>query len=203
MPVNGNRGDPPTDYDGSSRCYLTGNVAGDSDMDTARTVLTSPLFDLGGGGEITYAYWLDDWTTSLGRDALLVEAATDVAGADWRQVRRYDAPLPAWRTDVIRVGNDVPASATLRIRFAVSDFNPGAVVEGGLDAVEVRRLVPCGCPGDLDGDGVVGLADLTILLANFGTPGGANPGDGDLDGDGDVDLTDLTLFLAAFGNACS
>lgn len=62
----------------------------------------------------------------------------------------------------------------------------------------------CGndCPADLNADGSVGLGDLTILLANFGTAADARPEDGDLDGDGDVDLSDLTVFLAEFGATC-
>ncbi|MCC6360983.1 MAG: hypothetical protein IT450_19765, partial [Phycisphaerales bacterium] len=58
------------------------------------------------------------------------------------------------------------------------------------------------CPADLNGDLEVGLADLAILLSNFGTPGGAGHDDGDIDGDGDVDLSDLTLLLSDFGVVC-
>ncbi|GMU83203.1 MAG: hypothetical protein AMXMBFR47_30740 [Planctomycetota bacterium] len=58
------------------------------------------------------------------------------------------------------------------------------------------------CPGDLNGDLQVGLADLAILLSNFGTPDGAGHEDGDIDGDGDVDLSDLTLLLSEFGVVC-
>ncbi|KKM97150.1 hypothetical protein LCGC14_1170970 [marine sediment metagenome] len=55
-----------------------------------------------------------------------------------------------------------------------------------------------GCPGDLDGDGDTDLADLGILLADFGctAPG---PCPGDLDNDGDTDLADLGILLADFG----
>ena len=70
----------------------------------------------------------------------------------------------------------------------------------GSETYAVKLDTPC--LGDLDGDGAVGLGDLTILLANFGTVGGATPEDGDMDGDADVDLTDLTLFLALFGTFC-
>jgi len=55
--------------------------------------------------------------------------------------------------------------------------------------------------GNLDGDNVVGLGDLSIVLANFGLSP-ASPADGDLDGDGDVDLGDLSILLAAFGTTC-
>lgn len=58
------------------------------------------------------------------------------------------------------------------------------------------------CPGDVNGDGSVGLADLATLLANFGTAQGATLEMGDLDGDGDVDLADLATLLANFGATC-
>jgi len=54
------------------------------------------------------------------------------------------------------------------------------------------------CLGDLDGDGDRDLADLAVMLANYGTSGPA----GDLDNDGDVDLADLATFLALYGVAC-
>jgi hypothetical protein len=60
----------------------------------------------------------------------------------------------------------------------------------------------CGCPGDLDGDGSVGIADLAILLSRFGVSEGATSGDGDSDGDGDVDIADLAALLGLFGGTC-
>ena len=55
------------------------------------------------------------------------------------------------------------------------------------------------CPSDLDGDGVVGLADLAQLLAHYGTTSGASHEEGDIDGDGDVDLSDLAQLLGDWG----
>jgi hypothetical protein len=55
-----------------------------------------------------------------------------------------------------------------------------------------------GCPGDLDG--ATDVADLGILLADFGcaAPG---PCAGELDGDGDTDLADLGILVADSGCA--
>ncbi len=65
-------------------------------------------------------------------------------------------------------------------------------------------VIPAGndCPADLDGDGDIDLSDLSVLLANYGLTGGADPEDGDLDGDGDVDLADLSALLAVYGTNC-
>ena len=54
-----------------------------------------------------------------------------------------------------------------------------------------------GPAGDLNGDGCVDLADLSILLAAYGTSAG-----GDLDLDADTDLADLSLLLASWGDGC-
>ena len=58
------------------------------------------------------------------------------------------------------------------------------------------------CVGDINFDGQIDLADLTIQLANFATPSGASYEDGDLDGDGDVDLSDLAFMLSVFATFC-
>ncbi|MCC6358588.1 MAG: hypothetical protein IT450_07590 [Phycisphaerales bacterium] len=72
--------------------------------------------------------------------------------------------------------------------------------------------VPCGsqyratltcdayCTGDLDYDGTRDLADLSLLLSEFGREGGIFTGD--VDSDGDVDLQDLATLLSVFGEPC-
>ena len=55
---------------------------------------------------------------------------------------------------------------------------------------------PIECPADLDENGRVNGADLTLLLSDWGSASSS-----DLDGDGVVSGSDLTLLLAAWG-AC-
>ena len=54
------------------------------------------------------------------------------------------------------------------------------------------------CPTDINNDGVVGPADLGILLAVWGTDGGGIDG-ADNNGDGTVNASDLGLLLGAWG----
>ena len=55
---------------------------------------------------------------------------------------------------------------------------------------------PCDCPADLDGDGMVGPADLLALLGAWGPCPGCPE---DLNGDTVVDVADLLLLLSAWG----
>jgi hypothetical protein len=58
------------------------------------------------------------------------------------------------------------------------------------------------CPPDVNSDGVVDLADLAVVLSNFGMTGGASHADGDVNGDTNVDLADLAVVLGQFGAVC-
>ena len=53
---------------------------------------------------------------------------------------------------------------------------------------------PVECPGDLNGDGEVSGADITLLFGYWETP------DGDLNGDGNTNGADLTVLLANWGD---
>jgi len=72
---------------------------------------------------------------------------------------------------------------------------------GSLGSYPAFITLAGGLPGDIDGDGHVGLADLALLLSAFGSCDGDpayNPPT-DLDGDGCVSLSDLATLLANFG----
>ena len=61
---------------------------------------------------------------------------------------------------------------------------------------------PCGgnCPGDLNGDGLVTVADVLILLGDFGCTGACN---GDANGDGITNISgELLVLLSNFGVRC-
>lgn len=75
---------------------------------------------------------------------------------------------------------------------ACSDPADATIIPGGPGS---------GLTGDLNGDRRVDLADLSILVSNFGLSG-AGGEQGDLDSDGDVDIADLSALLNDFGQTC-
>lgn len=134
----GSRGDPPTDYDGSGRCYLTANRSGNSDVDGGPTRLTSPTLDLSAPGEytITYARWFynDDRDT----DRLVVEISNN-NGSTWTTVESV-GHVDGWVRRTINVADYLTPTATVRMRFSATDNPNNSVTEAALDAFSVQRI---------------------------------------------------------------
>ena len=61
------------------------------------------------------------------------------------------------------------------------------------------EFVSCACPEDINGDGIVTVADILVILGEFNCLSDCTA---DVDGDGAVTVSDLLLLLAAFGNPC-
>ena len=59
---------------------------------------------------------------------------------------------------------------------------------------------PLGCAEDINNNGTVEVADLLILLGDFGCT--ENCTAADINGDGSVTVADILLFLALFGEEC-
>ncbi len=57
----------------------------------------------------------------------------------------------------------------------------------------------CETPGDIDGDGVVGVLDLLILLGAWGPCKSCEDCPADLDGDCNVGVKDLLILLGNWG----
>lgn len=78
---------------------------------------------------------------------------------------------------------------------------------GGAGAGMVAKWQGCPtppvlCPGDIDQNFIVDIADFDILATNYGMGPNATQSDGDLNGDGFVNLADFNLLAVNFGRAC-
>jgi murein tripeptide amidase MpaA len=197
---NGTSAQPENDADADGTfCFVTGQgpvggAAGAADVDGGTTTLVSPILDCSDPESyIQYARW---YSNNLGgspnADSMPIEISSN-GGATWTQLELVVENANAWVVRTFRVADFTQPTANTRIRFVARDLGAGSLVEAGVDAVRVFAL---GCPatlGDLDGDGIVGAADLGILLGAWGGPGPA-----DLDGSGAVDAGDLAVLLGAW-----
>ena len=75
----------------------------------------------------------------------------------------------------------------------------GATNVRGVAIIEIGEEMMVECPGDANGDNAVDLADLNLVLGNFGMM----TANGDTNGDNMVDLADLNLVLGNFGTSCN
>jgi hypothetical protein len=196
-------------------CWVTGAAAGSSpnsnDVDNGTTTLLSPILDLSQlvDGVVGYWRWYVNAINGAPQlDTFDVAITNDLV--NWVQVERV-GPEGAgthggWCYHEFRIRDFVTPSSTMRLRFVASDFS-SSTVEAAVDDVVITGFLcgggSCGVPGceaDANGDCVVNLQDLTLLLSNFGQWGAELPGD--VNGDGRVDLGDLAGLLSAFGADC-
>ena len=87
----------------------------------------------------------------------------------------------------------VEAGATLRTNGYIiytSNFENSGLVDNLDDIIIINPPTP----GDINGDGLVNIADLLILIGDWGAcPNGCG---GDIDGDGFANIADLLIVIA-------
>ena len=200
VPINCDRGDPSSDYDGSGSCWLTDNSSGDgcnSDVDEGSTALTSGVISVGDvpSGTLSYARWFSNsYGASPYTDSLVVQIS--VNGGGWSLLETVGPNGGdvdgGWVNMAWDLSDIAPGAQTIQLRFTASDIGADtqSVVEAGVDAILITARecddTPL-CPGDLNGDMVVDISDVLLAIDGFGT---------------DYEIEDLLVVLAWYGISC-
>ena len=144
------RGDPGADGDGSGSCFLTDNVAGNSDVDGGSTILTSPSMDasVGSGQDAVLAYyrWYNNAAgASPQADIFEVEISND-NGANWVPLETVGPAgsevSGGWVKKQFLISDFVVPTSNMQVRFIASDIGDGSVVEAAVDGIEIQ-LIEC------------------------------------------------------------
>ena len=201
----------PLGIDGDPTAGATGsnvygyNLGGDYANNIPEYSLTTPPLDLTGvtGCELRFQRWLGVESATFDQAAVEISLDGITWSTVWAHTQTSALNDTAW-TEVsydISIADNQPA---VSLRWVMGTTDGSVTYQGwNIDDIEVLGLAstPSSCPGDVNGDLVVDLSDLAVLLANFGA-GGATGGMGDIDGDGSVTLSDLAILLANFGISC-
>jgi hypothetical protein len=187
-------------------CFFTGQGApggtlGAADVDGGATTLTSPTMDATGGeAYLSYHRWYSNQQGGAPNADVFRVQISNNNGLSWIPLETVGPTGPevngGWILKEFRVADVIPVTNQIRVRFIAEDLATGSLIEAAVDEVRMR-VVECtpSIPGDLDGDGVVGGADLAMMLNNWN-----GIGVGDINSDGGVDGIDLGILLNNWTN---
>ena len=150
----------------------------------------------------------DDGISS--RPALYIGGRFEAAGGiDANHLVRWDGKMWSPLTDGLEVGfsGQPPTALAMEVFDDGSGYGPALfvtgdfLIAGGISSQHIAKWIVCVdiIPGDLDGDGSVGVKDLLILLGNWGPCADCNDCIADLDDDCTVGVADLLILLGNWG----
>jgi len=134
------------------RCFVTGNVprnfgANVADVDGGKTTLLSPVIDLSGYACASLRYWrwyTNDTGEGAVDDVWLVDASGD-SGSTWVRLETDSTSTRAWLPVEYNLGEYVPLTDKVMLRFVASDYGEESMVEAAVDDIEI-----VGCPASVD-----------------------------------------------------
>ena len=95
---------------------------------------------------------------------------------------------------ISQLTTDGEVSLTVNLQTRTADGINPQVLQQSLTFQEVYE-----CFGDFNNDGLIGIADILLLLGDFGCPAECNY---DMNGDGGVTTSDMLVMLSIFGTSC-
>jgi hypothetical protein len=120
-------------------CFVTGNAPPGSgqrenEVQAGKTTLTSPVYDLSGvpNASVRYHRWYSNVTGFLDPDFWVVDASPD-GGASWVRIETTGRSDRNWRLVERNLGDFIPLTSEVRLRFVASDESYLTIVEAGLD----------------------------------------------------------------------
>jgi Zn-dependent metalloprotease len=130
--------------------YITQCAAGTGqwsyDVDGGKTTLLSPIFNLSSYTQATvsyYRWYSNDTGDSPGTDYWVVDVTNN--GTTWVHLENTNLSDRSWALKQFNVGDYVSLTSQVRFRFIASDYDPGSLVEAGVDDFS---LVACTRPSD-------------------------------------------------------
>ena len=191
----------PDPTDGATGSNVVGyNIDVDYENSLAERALTTGLLDCSSatGVELVFMRWLNVEQPAYDHASIEV---SDNGGLTWTQVWENTSEITdnSWQEIVLDISGVADGSDAVKIRWIMGTTDSSWQFSGwNIDDVRLRGVVPNDAvPGDINGDGFVGVDDLLIVIANWGPCGPVC--DADINGDGFVGVDDLLIVIANWG----
>lgn len=172
----GTAAQPEDDHTPSGvNCWVTGQGSpggsvGENDVDSGHTTLVSPLYDLTGLDNPSFAYWRwysNDQGGAPNQDVFRVDLSAD-GGVNWSAVEVVGPggleSSGGWIEHRFRVSDVLPPSSQMVLRFIAEDASDGSIVEAAIDDLRIIETVcdtsvglPFCDPGAVNSTGLPGL----------------------------------------------
>ncbi len=150
IPVNCNRGDPPSDFDGSGRCWLTDNSTSgcNSDVDGGSAILMTGVLDMGDEGVeyfVDYARWYSNTFGAEPESDVFVVEISNNNGDSWENLETVGPSGPeidgGWFFVSHSVNEVLDPTDQMRVRFIAFDSPAsGSVIEAAIDTFSVNAI---------------------------------------------------------------
>ncbi|MCF8464143.1 MAG: choice-of-anchor B family protein [Flavobacteriales bacterium] len=142
--LNGQFSNPDSDAGSvcGSQAYITGNgggSAGNDDVDDGVTVLTSPMMDLTMYAEptVSFDYWFfNQGGNDTPNDTYLVKMTNGTTEAT---LASLSGSASQWKAFSMPISQFITVTSTMQLKLEAEDFNPGHLVEGGLDNFRISE----------------------------------------------------------------
>lgn len=115
--------------------HLAGQGIGYNDVDSGKTTLYSPVYDLTGATEVSFGYWrwyCNDAGSSPGTDYWDVDLSAD-GGETWTSLEHTQTTNTSWLNLSFNLFDYVAEADRVQLRFVASDEGDGSIVEAGVD----------------------------------------------------------------------
>jgi len=197
-----------------TNCFFTGQGSagggdGAADVDNGFTTLITPTLNLAGmtSAVISYARWYDNASGAAPNQDVFTVSVSNNNGASWTTVETVGPGGPqaqgGWFVHSFTLGDFLPPTAQVRLRFVADDAAPGSLVEAAVDELRVT-VTTCGpaCPGDWTRDGTVNSTDVSEFINTWFEDQVNGTLNADFDGNGVSNSTDVSEFINAWFEPC-
>jgi carboxypeptidase T len=121
-------------------CWVTGQGTvggsiGENDVDSGKTSLLSPVFDMTGAQELDFSYWMwfsNDQGSAPGTDYWDVYLSND-AGQNWTEIEHTLENTAGWESRSFDLFTYFATAGQVQLKFTASDEGDGSIVEAAVD----------------------------------------------------------------------